>query len=408
MPHEANKTVKLLQTKQLELNSLLEITQAINSNIEVDSLFRIYEFILRAQMGVEKLAVFIHQGNGEGFECAHSSNAPEGIEKLDVEGKLGMHKEITKLNGNEAGAVGAFNAIMPVYHKDRPLAYVLMYISHEDPDVYQESIRFVETITNIIIVAIENKRLFNSQLEQEGMRRELELAAQMQSLLIPSELPKNDLYQYGAYYLPNKEVGGDYYDWIRLNKDEHVFCIADISGKGAAAALLMANFQATIRAMIKQEIEAEQFINFLNKNVTNLTKGDKFITMFIAKINEKTREVLYINAGHNPSYMLADGKVQALDSGTTILGMFDRLPFVNVGEMTLPKNAFIVNYTDGLTDLEDESGDRYETDRLEAFIQKHGDEDPERFNELLIAELNEFRGKMPYNDDITLLSCRFA
>ena len=168
------------------------------------------------------------------------------------------------------------------------------------------------------------------------MKKELELAAQVQTLLIPDQLPKDDAIEMAAIYQPHRDIGGDYYDYLEVNEDEIVFCIADISGKGIAAALLMANFQAQLRAYLRQNyLPITDFIQQLNKNVNQITRGDKFITMFLAKYNKATRVLKYINAGHNPPVLLQNGKSQLLDKGCTILGMFEELPFVNMQEITL-------------------------------------------------------------------------
>ena len=115
---------------------------------------------------------------------------------------------------------------------------------------------YVQTISNIIIVAIENIRLFQESLRQEAMRKELELASKMQNMLIPhsGSLPNNERVRINAFYHPHLEVGGDYYDYLELGPDEIGFCISDVSGKGMSAALLMSNFQANLRALFTHDI----------------------------------------------------------------------------------------------------------------------------------------------------------
>ncbi len=409
---QGTKQGKLLLSKELELNSLLEVTQAINNNLPAESLFRIYEFIMRGQMKIEKLAFFVSNktisNNELSWECACYFGVEDDIKGLDVSKVLLKYKENTVATKASNKLIKQFEEIIPVFHKDQPLAYTLISTSEMDfVEEREDRIRFIQTISNIIMVAIENKKLFLRQLEQEGMKRELELAAKMQTMLIPSELPKNEFFEFAAVYLPNHEVGGDYYDFIRLSEEEHIFCIADISGKGVAAALLMANFQATLRAMVKQKLSSEKFIKILNKNVAKITGGDKFITMFIAKYNVKSRQLIYVNAGHNPPLLFAKNNITQLETGTTILGMFNQLPFLTIGEAILEKNSLLVNYTDGMTDLENEEEDRFEVDRLKEFVQKNATLNIEKFNKKLIDYLEDFKGSKLFVDDITLLTCRF-
>ena len=209
-----------------------------------------------------------------------------------------------------------------------------------------------------------------------------------------------------AEYLPHKEIGGDYYDCIWLNEDELVFCVADISGKGIAAALLMANFQANLRALIKQDVSLEIFVHLLNENVKHITKGEKFITLFLAKVNLKDRTLAYVNAGHNPPLLCNANSITQLDKGCTILGMFDHLPIIQVDELDFQNGALILTYTDGLTDLENEENEFFEMERLIEFAKTNIDEEPEEFNRKLMQKLKAFKGKRSFVDDITILTSR--
>ena len=127
-------------------------------------------------------------------------------------------------------------------------------------------------------MAIENKRLFKRQLEQGKYKTELLLAQDVQSMLIPDTLPSNDRYAISKIYMPHYNIGGDYIDYIKYDEDRFAICIADISGKGLAAALLMANFQAMVQSLIFQYKDLETFIFALNQAVYRITKADKFIT----------------------------------------------------------------------------------------------------------------------------------
>src|SRR5690606_29458738 len=117
---------------------------------------------------------------------------------------------------------------------------------NEDGSVDEDGLRFIQALSNIIIVAIENKKLAAKQLAQEAFRKELEIASDVQQYLFPESLPNTDILKVEASYLPHDIVGGDYYDYIPINKDQFLICIADVSGKGIGAALMMSNFQASL------------------------------------------------------------------------------------------------------------------------------------------------------------------
>lgn len=396
---------RLLTVKQLQINSLLEVSQAINNNFSTSALFRIYEFILRAQMGIQRLLVFI---KNDSWDCVCNSGVSDQFKEIDVEVDLVAFRNIATLNNGKYPKLSEFDVIIPVYHKDTPLAYVLIGdLKTDDNDSLEEKLKFIQTITNIVMVAVENKKLFNNQIQQEVMRKELEFAAKMQSMLIPSDLPNNDYVEMASEYLPHHDIGGDYYDCIELSEDELAFCIGDISGKGIAAALLMANFQANIRTEIMKATDLEEFIRLMNDKVGQITKGEKFITLFFGLYNRKTRKLKYVNAAHNPSLLIYEGKMTELDKGCTLLGMFDELPTVTVGEVDVQPGAVLINYTDGLIDFENANGEFFSFERLESFFLSNYQLKMEDFNKKLLTYVSDFKGEGLFLDDITLLSCRF-
>ena len=221
-------------------------------------------------------------------------------------------------------------------------------------------LNFIQTISSIIIVAIENIRLFNESLRQEALKKELELAARMQQMLIPdnSQMPKNPKMIVNGFYYPHYEVGGDYYDCIKLSETKTGFCIADVSGKGISAAILMSNFQASLRALFTHDIKLETLINKLNSIVVVNAAGEKFITFFVARYDHKIRILEYINAAHNPPvlYDTVTGEVLHLKSSCVGIGMLDEIPLVEKSEIMIRNYSKIVCYTDGLSELKGEDG----------------------------------------------------
>jgi sigma-B regulation protein RsbU (phosphoserine phosphatase) len=269
--------------------------------------------------------------------------------------------------------------------------------------------KFIQTLANVLVVAIENKKLYQDHLRQERVKRELEMAAEMQAILLPGELPKNEDYDVSAVYRAHQQVGGDYYDFIPINDHEVVFCMADVSGKGVSAAFLMANFQAYLRAIFTyRKNDLEEIVRELNTQVMNTAMGEKYITLFIGVYNKQTRLLQYINCGHNPP-VLADknGYTQLLKLGTIGLGMFDELPKMAKGQLVIEKGSTVVCYTDGLVEMEDERCEQYSLERLEQLILAFPDSRASEINDVILQSINDFRGDMPFVDDLAVLTCRF-
>ncbi len=392
-----------LSLKQLQVNRLLDVTQAINNNLPAPDLFKIYKSILSWEMVIKKMALFIKEENH--WICATSINVEPEFLDGEVGNDLMYYDRLTNITDKEHPLISQFDIIIPVYHKKMPIAFTLLGDFEDNDDLY-DKVKFITTITNIIAVAIENKRLFKRQLEQERLKREMELAGEMQHMLIPDSLPVNERFEFNSIYMPHLGVGGDYFDFIRMSDEKFAFCVADISGKGVAAALLMANFQANIRTLTQPDMDMVAFIKRLNKRVMDITKGDKFITFFFAEYCMKTRTLHYVNAGHNPPLLVMNNEVHLLKEGCTILGSFTELPVVDVGEVVIDSEAMIIVYTDGLTDLRNDEDEFFDNENLSKFVLSNHHFATKTFNEKLIEQINIFKGEQAYPDDIAVLTCK--
>lgn len=397
-----------LNFSEFKLNALLDITKAINDNEAVKKLYSRFEFILRNQLNIGKVILFSNNGNQ--WECVLKYGPVKHEKEFDVEQDILHIKEITMVESSAKDHLNHYDVVIPVYHKSLPLAYLLLGDMDEQAIKMSPIIKhlnFIQTLTNIIIVAIENKRLGKENIRQERMKKELELAKEMQSLLFPSFLPDNQSMQAAAYYQPFQQVGGDYYDLVELNEDEVLFCVADVSGKGISAALLMSNFQANLRAMANYKNSLSDIVTELNKKVLSNAKGEKFITMFIAKYNSKTRLLTYINAAHNPPLLRNGNIYEQLSDGCTGLGMFDKIPAISEGKVYINRNAVLVCYTDGVVELENESNEPFGIERLKTLIESNRNDSVKELNKKIVAELDTYKASMPYVDDVELFSFRF-
>lgn len=399
-----------LKLKQLEIDSLLEITKSINSNKSASALFELFQRTLHDQIGVENLLVF--SNNNDDWEVVIGNKFISELDPGLIYKLLKYRKltDLTELNGELPEYIRQYDILIPVHHKEKPLAYLLMSNPRvESYEPLEDKIKFAQTVTNIITVAIENKRLFKKELQQEVYRRDLELAAQVQSMLIPYELPESEEVEMAAIYMPHQNIGGDYYDFMHLTNEEFFFCIADISGKGVAAALLMANFQAQLRALIKQNHPTVgEFMQELNKSVLVSTRGEKFITLFLGKFNTSSRILKYINAGHNPPVLVTGKGVKLLDKGCTILGIFDTLPSVKLGQVAIVEETAIICYTDGLTDVVNENNQPFPLDQLIDYAKTNYKNNVHDLNKTLIDKIMKYKGDGGgISDDITVLSVKF-
>ena len=401
------KLEKDLNLKELQIKSLLTITQAINDNVSAEGLFNMYRSFLSWELGITHMALFIPSEENESlWECVAQINVEEELHaNPEIVTFLKMHKRLHTIKSDDPELLKTFDIVIPVFHKNAPIAYSLIGGIKSKEDLYNK-IQFITTITNIIAVAIENKRLFKRQLVQERLKKEIELASNVQKMLIPDELPHTEHFEISSIYKPHFNIGGDYLDFINFDRGRFVFCIADISGKGVAAALLMANFQAMIQSLIYQYRDLETFIFALNQTVHRVTKSDKFITFFIGEVNLQNRTLKYINAGHYPPVLYQSGKIKRLTNGCTVIGAFERLPEIQEEVITLEEGALIVAFTDGLADLKNEKGEFFEDSEIEKFTKRHGSASANEYNKNLLSTIDQFRAGEDYPDDIAVITCK--
>ena len=399
------------ERQKFKLNALLSITQAINDNLPPEDLLHKAEEVLRGdELNIGKVAIIMNNGGWEWI--LESGVHPEACRRISLDDVLFPVKEITSVSSSEDKNLKDFDTIIPIYNNNAPLAFALIGDIDEEGDLVSpviKHIHFIQTLLNIVVVAIDNIRLFANSLRQEALKKELELASKMQSMLIPDNdtLPQNHKIFVTGFYLPHLEVGGDYYDCMKLNDDDYGFCIADVSGKGISAALLMANFQATLRALFNFNISLEELVIKLNDSIISSAHGEKFITLFIAKYYGKTRVLEYVNAAHNPPVIFDSGKnkISLLQSDNVGIGMLDIMPSVKVRSLKLKGMSKLICYTDGLSELPDKNGVESGTNAIEKII-KNSDRVDTNINDLISSEeIVEENSRL--FDDVSILGVQF-
>ncbi|MEN8250078.1 MAG: PP2C family protein-serine/threonine phosphatase [Bacteroidota bacterium] len=389
--------------KQMELNSLLEITEAINNNLPEEALYKIYDFTVRANLNIAKYALLVYENDWEA-KVSFGTSLDEQIDEDDLPLELIELREITSINGMPS-PFDQFEVAIPILHKTQLLAIVLASGREEDESSLNTT--FLQAISNLIIVAIENKRLARRQLEEESIRKELEIAKNVQSFLFPGTLPDGVRLKVKASYLPHHTVGGDYYDYIPINKNQFLVCIADVSGKGIPAAIMMSNFQASLHTMLRHTSNLTEIVEALNYQIHESAKGESFITFFVAIYDHELSTMVYVNAGHNPPMLFDNnGKMEELTTGTTVLGIFEPLPFISEGFIPDLDGFTLLTYTDGLTETENMQGVEIGSEKITEFMEENYKKSLTEIHDGLLNEIEQFRGDKDFKDDITILSCK--
>jgi sigma-B regulation protein RsbU (phosphoserine phosphatase) len=266
-----------------------------------------------------------------------------------------------------------------------------------------EDITLLGVLANQMIIAINNARLYQESLEKQRLEEELVLARQIQVGLLPKVCPKGELFEFSAFTQPARQVGGDYYDFL-ISEDGRVgVAIADATGKGIPAAMLISLVHASLRAEVKNRLCPSRVMANINQLIFSSTSSERFATMFYGELDPQGRKLIYCNAGHNyPVVIHQDGRAEFLDTGGMLLGAFQEALYER-GEVLLQRNDTIFFYSDGLTENFNDEGEEFGDKRLLDLLLRNRFLDPEGLKEKVIEEATNFTGGVPPYDDFTIV-----
>ena len=266
--------------------------------------------------------------------------------------------------------------------------------------------RLLSIIATQSAQVVENARLMEEQKALEILQEELRLARQIQENLLPKGPPELDGYEVAGLSEPAKRVGGDYFDFLPLGPGRVGLCLADVSGKGITAALLMSNVQATIRSQSRMAADAGACVARSNDMLHASTDSDKFVTMFYAVLDTQRNRLEYCNAGHNPPVMLAGGNGTALlETGGPVLGVLPGFPYQR-GEVEFSPGETLLVYSDGFSEAMNGHLEEFTDERIRASAAEAAGLAPGPMLDALLQEVTEFRGEAPQADDMTIMAVR--
>jgi sigma-B regulation protein RsbU (phosphoserine phosphatase) len=249
-------------------------------------------------------------------------------------------------------------------------------------------------------------RLIDEQKQLQRLENEISIASEVQNQLFPRNLPHVTGVEVEAICRAARTVSGDYYDFIQLSPTHVAFVIADISGKGISAALLMASLQAALRSQLLvpggESMRTAELVSRLNKHLLINTGDDRFATFFVAIYDTVSRMLRYTNAGHLPGFCLCEGRSIYLHKGGIVLGVVEDYPFEEE-EIVVPHDAVLIGYSDGLIEPENAYGEQFGIPRLEAAAQRLRNASPRKIAESLMLATEEWSGSPEQADDMTII-----
>jgi len=259
--------------------------------------------------------------------------------------------------------------------------------------------------------------LIEEQRQRQRLENELSIAHEVQQQLFPHTLPELPGIELEAVCRPARVVSGDYYDFIRITPTHLAIALADISGKGISAALLMASLQAALRSDVLRYREGQpgynpsplntaEIVSHLNRHLYRNTSDERYATLFFGVYDTQTRRLNYTNAGHPPPIHISGSRVARLETGGMVVGLFNDVPFAQ-GTIEINPGGVLIAYSDGLIEPENVYGEEFGTERLINLAKSNQDESPQAIADVLMRATEEWSGSPEQADDMTVIVARF-
>ena len=394
-----------LDSRIQRLSSLFELSKEFGLFSESTKVTRLLIFALIGQFLVQKYALLRFEGND--IEVIEPKLPVD--ELLSNLRKIDYHQIETSLNREQVALLFpslfemGIEVIVPMQIQGKTKGLIILGKRINNIDYTDADIEFIFSVGSLAIISMENRRLFREALEKHKMEEELDIAREIQRNLLPQKFPSLSNFDIAAVNVSSKQVGGDYYDIIELDENDCVVAIADVSGKGVPASLMMANMQAFLQVICRQNIPLDIATGLLNDLISKNTTDGRFITFFWGTLNNLDKTFEYVNAGHNPPLLIRDGKIIKLEIGGMILGVMKTLMQYRSEKIQLMKDDVIVMFTDGISEAMNRKGEEFSDEALEELSLELVGDTSENIMKKIQSEVQKFTDGANQSDDITLV-----
>jgi phosphoserine phosphatase RsbU/P len=393
-----------------ELNTLFDLGKEFSVIFDKDRLIKLFTLSLMGQIGTNQFAICMKEYNEM---KVISSHLQKPIDNRIISTLCNIKSptiipssEVRKSVSNQLTECGV-KVLIPMMMHGEIKGVLALGAKLNGEEYAQSDLEFLYSIANLVIISLENSHLFAEAIEKQKMEDELLIAREIQKGLLPAKIPYIDNYDIAAINISSKQVGGDYYDVIKLDEDKFLIAIGDVSGKGTPASLLMANLQAMIRALVPIGLTLSELTKRVNDLIYESTGNDRFITFFWGAINLTNNNLNYVNAGHNfPIIIGRNGEIKRLGIGGLLLGIMKTVIPYQEGNTRLEDGDTLVLFTDGISEAMNGQGVEYGEEKLIDIIRSNCNERADIILNRIVESVQEYSGECQ-SDDITLIVVKF-
>ena len=408
--NELQRVNRQLDQKIQDLNTLFETGKEFSALLDPERQIRLLELSLLGRFLPTRYLISLRDGpdmkivaskisgqmpQGELLATLARISAPVRVADIVVTGTVDVREALIGLG---------MTVVVPIRLQGESRGQILLGEKMSREEFSQTDLEFLSSIGNLAIISLENARLFKEAIEKQKLEDELLIAREIQKGLLPSVLPEIPGFRMSAANISSRQVGGDYYDVLVLPDGRFIIAIGDVSGKGPPAALLMANLQATIRALVPLDLGLSGLTGRVNDLMCENTGGNKFVTFFWGTIDPRTKTLTYVNAGHNYPYLLHDdGSFARLDRGGMILGVMKTAAPYEEAAVLCRGGDTLVLFTDGVSEAMSTRQEEYGEERLEGVLRDAMSGTAQEILDAIHRDVLVHTQGAPQSDDITMM-----
>jgi sigma-B regulation protein RsbU (phosphoserine phosphatase) len=394
-----------LDRKVHDLNTLLELSKDFNMMVDRDEIARTFKFAMLGQMLIRTF-FFVLDVDGK-KSIVSNSGLTEKPTKKELKTLFELEDIFYCDDDHDCPFLekNGIRLVIALRFQNEKIGVVGVGAPANKEEYGKEQVNFLQSLGNLALLTIQKTLLLEEQIEKRQMEEELNLAKTIQEGLLPSPIPTIQNYDLQAINISSRQVGGDYFDIIETPDGGSLLAIADVTGKGVPASLLMANLQSMLHALAPIDISLAEATGSINNIIHDNTPADKFITFFWGKLSVDGSRFDYVNAGHNNPLLFREGEAEPveLSKGGVILGALPTFSPYEMASIEMKKGDLLVLYTDGVTEaMNPELTEEYDEHRLIECLKRHRDTSAKEIMDTVIEDINAFSNGVQY-DDITLL-----
>lgn len=408
---ELKLTNRMLDQKVQELNTLFDLSKEFSYSVDRDQILRIFKFALMGQMGVRNFFLILERSNKLEIIVKNAVSKPPTDEEL---------REIFSLEGDIISSE-AWGDAEPALKRNGIEIVINLKLQNErvaslclgrrmGGEAFQASdTDFLVSLGSLVLMSVQKTYLMEARIEKERLEKELGLARTIQEALLPSSLPDTTPVDISPRNIPSRQVGGDYYDVMDLGNRKYLLTIADVTGKGIPASLIMANVQAMVHMMAPLDMPLSEKTARINDVIYQNTPSDTFVTFFWGILDCNDMTLHYVNAGHNPPMVFRKGETEPVEltKGGVILGAIPTHFPYECDQVVLNPGDVLVMFTDGITEAMSPDEEEFGEKGLIEVMRRATYSDACSYADAIIDAIDAFtNGK--YSDDVTLMTLKVA